>query len=69
MINDPMTDPMENDDLQQRQQMWNVAKMKPMVSRITPPPNSPWVALCQSACTTTKQTSSSYNHYNDSKAR
>jgi len=48
MMNEPIADPMENDSLQQRQQMWNVARKKPMIRRISPPPNRPCVALYQS---------------------
>jgi len=47
-MNDPIADPMEKDSLQQRQQMWNVARRKPIIRRITPPPKRPCVALCQS---------------------
>jgi len=43
-----IADPTEYDSLQQRQQIWNDARRKPMVRRITPPPNRPCVALCQS---------------------
>jgi len=52
-MNEPIADPIEKDSLQQRQQMWNVARQKPMIRKISPPPNRPCVALNQSI---------SYNH-------